>query len=144
MRKALLIIAIVVLVLAPFGAYLLIANAPARTVASGTIEVPAAKQELTDQQKADLEASYQKMIELKKETINTFVQDGLMTEEQGKLALERLDQLEKNVAEDGYTYGYGTMRACLGGIIPNGGGAGSGRGGYNRGGMMRGYDGGWN
>jgi hypothetical protein len=142
MRKALLIIAIVVLALAPFAAYMLIAKAPARAAASGDVEVTAANQELTEQQKTDLETSYQKMIDLKKETINTFVQDGLLTEEQGKLALERLDQLEKKAAEDGYVYGYGTMRGCLGGVLPNGGG--NARGGYGRGGMMRGYDRDWN
>ena len=134
MRKALLILAIALLVLAPVGAYALIANSPARGVA----EVAAAQQELTTQQQADLQESYQQMIDLRKESIDKLVADGLLTAEQGQLEKDRLDAMAQYHAENGYTYGYGAMGGCYGdfdrdGIAPNGS--------YGRG-MMRGYN--WN
>lgn len=131
MRKTLLIIAIVVLALVPFAAFALIATTPARTAVRSVDEVPAVRQELTEQQQADLEESFQEMIELRKETINKMVQNGLMTEEEGKLAIERLDQLTERIAENGYANSYGLMRGCFGGAVANGY--------YGRGGgMMRG------
>jgi hypothetical protein len=137
MRKALLIIAIVVLALVPVAAFALIATTPARTAAAAADKAPAVKQELTEQQRADLEESFQKMIELRKETINTMVQNGLMTEEQGKLALERLDQMAERIAENGYANSYGLMRGCFGGAVADGY--------YGRGGgMMRGNGRDWN
>lgn len=144
MRKALLIIAIVVLALVPFAAYMLIVNTPARVaVSTDTQTATTAGQELTEQQQADLKTAFQKMVDLKKETINTLVQDGLMTKEQGDRALERLDQMVAYYAENGFAYGNGAIRSCLGGNLP--------RAGYDaddgfagRGGMMRGLNRGWN
>lgn len=136
MRKALLIIAIVVLALVPVAAFALIATTPARTAAATADNAPAATRELTEQQQADLEESFQKMIELRKETINTMVQNGLLTEEQGQLALERLDQMAERIAENGYENGYGFMRGCYGGAVADGY--------YGRGGRMRGPGRGWN
>lgn len=132
MRKALLIIAIVVLALVPFGVYALIATAPARAVVRAADTAPVAQQDLTPEQQADLEESFQKMLDLRKETINTMVQDGLLTEEQGQLALERLDRMAEDFAEDGTAYGYGALRGCFGG--PAAGDY------YGPGGRMRGYD----
>ncbi len=134
MRKALLIIAIVVLALVPFGVYALVTDVPARAVVRAADTAPAAQRDLTPEQQADLDESFQKMIDLRKETINTMVQDGLLTEEQGKLALERLDRMSEDYAEGGYAYGYGALRGCFGGTTAGGY--------YGRGGMIRGY--GWN
>lgn len=110
MRKALLILAIALLVLAPVGAYALIANSPARGVA----EVAAEQQELTPEQQADLAESYQQMIDLRKESIDKLVADGLLTAEQGQLEKDRLDAMAQYHAENGYVYGYGAMGGCYG------------------------------
>ena len=150
MRKALLIIAIAVLVLTPVAAYAIVANAPARAEAN----LPGYRQELTQQQQTDLQESFQKMIDLKKESINKMVADGLLTAEQGQQALTQLDAMAAYHAENGYTSGYGMMGGCLGGFDADDGYAGRGgygggmmrgfgsNGGYYGGGMMRGYD--WN
>ena len=131
MRKTLLIAAIVALALVPLGAYALIARSPARA----DVRAPAvlqARQELTAQQQADLEESRRQMIDLRKTSVEKMVQDGLLSEEQGRLALERLDEM----ADDAYTYGplYGGGMCGLGGYDADDGYADRGR--------MRGYD--WN
>jgi hypothetical protein len=59
---------------------------------------------LTDEQKADWEAACNQIMEIRKESINKMVQDGLITQEQGELELNRLDDMIKYHEE----YGYGT------------------------------------
>lgn len=126
MRKALLIIAIVVLVLTPIAAYALVVNSPARADIRAYYSGSANRQELTQQQQADLQESRQKMIDLRKETINKMVQNGLLTTEQAELALQQLDQMAAYYAENGGAYGYGMMNGCSDGNY------------YGRG-MMRGF-----
>jgi len=129
-RKALLIIAIVILVLTPIAAYAIMAYSPARSNVGYTYS----RQELTQQQEADLQESYQQMIDLRKETINKMVQDGLLTEEQGQQALEQLDEMADYHAENGYAFGYGMMGGCRIGFDADDDFYGRGR--------MRGYN--WN
>jgi len=62
---------------------------------------------LTQQQEADLEDSFDGMFELRKETILTMMEDGLMSEEQGQLALERLDAMDALHDADDESYDYG-------------------------------------
>ena len=147
MKKALLIIAIVILVLTPVAAYAIVAYSPARSDAA----FPGYRQELTQQQEADLQASFQQMIDLRRETINKMVSDGLLTEEQGQQALAQLDDMAVFHSENGYAFGFGRM---CGGFDADDGYYGRGNyepgmmrgfgsnGGYYGGGMMRGYD--WN
>ena len=59
MRKALLIIAIVVLVLVPIAAYALVVNTPARADVRAYYNGSADRQELTQKQQADLQESHQ-------------------------------------------------------------------------------------
>jgi hypothetical protein len=132
-RKALLIIAIVILVLTPVAAYAIVAYSPTRSDAA----FPGTRQELTQQQEADLQASFQQMIDLRKETINKMVADGLLTEEQGQQALAQLDAMTAYHAENGYAFGYGRMGGGCGGFDADDGY--QGRGGYYGGGMMRGF-----
>lgn len=128
MRKALLIIAIVILALTPVAAYAIMTYSPARSEQGFRDE----RQELTQQQQADLQESHQKMIELRKETITKMVQNGLLTTEEGQKALEQLDNMAADRAANGYAFGSGRMSGCRGGF-------GAGNGNYGRG-MMRGYD----
>jgi len=159
MRKALLIVAIVVLALVPVAAYLLVVNSPARADVRAYYSGSSNRQELTQQQQADLDESYQKMIDLRKETINKMVQDGLLTAEQAQIELQQLDQMAAYHAENGDNYGYGMMNGCYdlddntdsyGGYFSRGMMRGSydqndstdSYGGYFGRGMMHGYD--WN
>ncbi len=128
MRKALLIIAIVILALTPVAAYAIMTYSPARSEQGFRDE----RQELTQQQQADLQESHQKMIELRKETITKMVQNGLLTTEEGQKALEQLDNMAADRAANGYAFGSGRMSGCRGGF-------GAGNGNYGRG-MMRGHD----
>ncbi len=142
MRKALLIIAIVILVLTPFAAYTLATYSPARA----DVRYSGYQQELTQQQEADLQESYQQMIDLRKETVTKMVQDGLLTQEEGQQALEQLDEMAAYHAENGYAYGYGMMGYGCGRFDADDESYGRGRFGTNDGyygpGMMRGYN--WN
>jgi len=134
MRKALLIIAIVVLVLVPIAAYALVVNTPVRADVRAYYNGSADRQELTQQQQTDLQESHQKMIDLRKETINKMVQDGLLTAEQAQQELQQLDQMAAYHAENGGNYGYGMMNGCY--DLDNNTDSASGY--YGRG-MMRGF-----
>ena len=142
MRKALLVIAIVILVLTPIAAYALARYSPVRT----NVGFSTNQQELTQQQEADLQESYQQMIDLRKESINKQVQDGLLTQEEGQQALERLDEMAAYHAANGYTFGYGSLGYGCGAFDADDHYSGRGRfgtrGDYYGPGMMHGYD--WN
>jgi hypothetical protein len=112
MRKALLIIAIVVLALVPIAAYALVVNTPVRADVRAYYNDSSNRQALTQQQQADLQESHQKMIDLRKETINKMVQDGLLTAEQAQIELQQLDEMAAYHAENGGAYGYGMMNGC--------------------------------
>jgi len=158
MRKALLIIAIVVLVLVPIAAYALVVNTPVRADVRAYYNGSANRQELTQQQQADLQESHQKMIDLRKETISKMVQDGLLTAEQAQIELQQLDEMAAYHAENSGVYGYGMMNGCYDldeSAVSDSGyyGRGMMRGFYDQNntdsssnyfgsGMMRGYD--WN
>ena len=139
MRKALLIIAIVILVLVPVAAFALANYSPVRS----DVSYPAYQQELTQQQEADLQESFQQMIDLRKETTNKMVQDGLLTQEEGQEALAQLDEMAAYHAENGYAFGYGMMGYGCGFDADDdfyARGRFGTRGGYYGPGMMRGYD----
>lgn len=131
MRKALWIIAIVVLALVPVAAYALIVHSPARADLRSVSGVSANRQQLTPQQQADIEESYQESLELRKQTIDRMAADGLLTEEQGKLALERYEEMLSYHAGNGSPSGYGMWNGCGGSIAYEG---------YAARGRMRGYD----
>ena len=85
---------------------------------------------LTDQQKKDLETSFNKMVELRKETIALMVSDGLMTQAQADDALARLEDMVQYQKDNGYTMMLGMMDGGMGrGMMGNGRGMmGNGRG----------------
>lgn len=137
MKKTWLIILIAVLLLIPIVALAFragsLTSANVRDYRGYAVTVP----ELTDEQEADLEESFEQMIALRKETINTLVQDGLLTEEQGQLRLEQLDAMLENYDGGKGYYGYGFSSGCYGTFDTQY------QGGYGRGGMMRYYDRDW-
>jgi hypothetical protein len=137
MRKALMIIAIAVLVLVPVTAVALYTHSSAPAADRAYYRAEAVRPELTEQQQADLEASFNDMIAVRKESINTMLADGLITEEQAQIALERLDEMVAYHTENGVWYGYDGQFGCFDDEY-----FGYGRGmmrDYGRGGMMGGY-----
>jgi hypothetical protein len=71
---------------------------------------------LTDQQKTDLMTTYQKMIDLQKEHINTMVTDSLMTKEQGDKAISKIDSMISDIQKNGFTKGPGMFMGGFGGF----------------------------
>jgi hypothetical protein len=131
MKKVFLILAAVISLSVPMGVFAATSDSGAVTSLNGFCAFGINAANLTEQQKADLDEAFEKMIEVRKETINKMVQDGLLTKEQGDLALERLDERVEYHNENGYGYGMGMMGAY---------GYGRGmRGNYNGNSMMRGY-----
>jgi Protein of unknown function (DUF2680). len=62
---------------------------------------------LTDAQKADLKAQLEKMLQLKKETVQKMIDNGSITREQGEKMLEKLDIRLKSVQEGNLDFGRG-------------------------------------
>ncbi|MHB1125652.1 MAG: YckD family protein [Bacillota bacterium] len=80
--------------------------------------IPSAYAAINDQQKADLQNLYKKMIEVRKQMIDVYIAAGQITPEQGKIMKDNMDQAQKYYDENGVTPGIGN--GCGGG----GGGAG--------------------
>lgn len=126
MKKIFLILAVVIIIAVPVTAFAATSDSPAAVTIRNFCGIGINTTNLTDKQKADLNESYNKMIELRKETINKMVLDGLLTREQGDLELKRLDDMVKYHNENGSVYGPGMMGSQM-------------MNGYGRG-MMRGYN----
>lgn len=62
---------------------------------------------LTDAQKAELKVQLEKMIQLKKETVQKMIDNGSITREQGEKALEKLDIRLKAIQEGNLEFGKG-------------------------------------
>ncbi len=121
MRKTLLILVAVLILSVPVGSFAATFNPTGESLV------------LTEQQKTDLEESYADMIELKKEFINKMVNNGLMTEAQSEIQLERLDaMLEYHNDNSGGMFNW--MMSGFGYGMMSGYGSGYGYG------MMNGYD----
>ncbi|NLI54162.1 MAG: DUF2680 domain-containing protein [Clostridiales bacterium] len=131
MKKTLLIILAVVLLLVPVAVFAFGSASTAAPVARGYYGTAADEETLTPQQQADLEESFQQMIELRKETIGKMVENGLLTEEEGQRQLDLLDEMVAYHEETGEAGLYGIRGGCFGGL-----GA-FDEDDYGRGGMMR-------
>ena len=133
MKKIFIILAALLILSMPVGVFAATSDSSAAASIRGFCGAGIALLNLTEQQKTDLDESFDKMMEVRKESINKMAQNGLMTKEQEDLALKRLDQMKEFHEENGYGYGMGMM-----------GGNGRGRGmmesnGYGRG-MMGSYN----
>ena len=60
---------------------------------------------LTDKQKSDLKESFTEMAVLEKELIGKLVNDSLLTKTQGDKALQKVDEMLKNIDSDSAAYG---------------------------------------
>lgn len=106
MKKKLLIAVVLVVVLSlPTAAFAATSDTPTAQAIRGFCGIDTST--LTDQQKADLNNQYQKMIDLRKETINEMVADSAITEAQGDAAIKRIDDMVKYRQENGFSGGMG-------------------------------------
>lgn len=62
---------------------------------------------LTDDQKADINEQFQKMMSLKKDFVNEAVAKGTVSKEQGDAAIKGIDDMIKYHEENGFTPGAG-------------------------------------
>lgn len=72
------------------------------------------KVELTESQKKELEDLYSKMSELKKQIIDKYVEFGAIDQERADRMKQKIEQMEKFRAEDGYAPGMGVRRSKSG------------------------------
>jgi hypothetical protein len=103
MKKILLGIVAAILIMAPLTAFAATSDAPAAQAIRSFCGIDFSK--LTDAQKTDLNDSFNKMMDLRKESINTMVEDGAITKEQGDAAIKRFDDMAKYREENGFAGG---------------------------------------
>lgn len=128
MKKVLMILAVLLLVTVPVGVFAATSDSEAAENFRGYCGLGIDTSNLTEEQQADIDDSFNKMVELRKESIGKFVADGLMTQEQADEMLERLDEMIENRANGSYGMMGGSGRSGM-------------MGGFGHGGMMDGYDG---
>ncbi|NLI91773.1 MAG: YckD family protein [Peptococcaceae bacterium] len=100
-KKLFIVIGMVVALLIPTAAFAATSDTPAAQTIRGFCGIDTSN--LTDQQKADLNTQFQKMVDLRKETINKMVADGAITKAQGDAAIQRMDDMVKYRQENGFT-----------------------------------------
>jgi len=123
MKKLLIVIGLAVALMVPLTTFAAASDAPAAQAIRGLCGIDTSN--LTDQQKADLNEQSNKMIDLKKESINKMVANGTLTKEQGETAIKSIDDMIKYRQENGFTGGtmggfggHGMNRGCGGCTLP--------------------------
>ncbi|MBS3994691.1 MAG: DUF2680 domain-containing protein [Alkaliphilus sp.] len=121
MKKMLLVLAVAIILIVPVGVYAATSDVSVAESIKGFCGLGVDVSNLTEQQKEDLDESFYKMVEIRKESIDKMIQNGLMTKKQGGLALERLGEMVEYHKENdsGYCIGmmgeYGHGRGMMGG-----------------------------
>ena len=132
MKKLLFALAALVVMAVPAGVFAAEQTTPPTIDRAAVCPAYGWNQELTDEQRAALQESYESRQEVRKEAINNMVKSGQITQEQADLALERAEQRQQLRQENGCGLGDGTG-------MMNGGGRGYGRGMMNGGGYGNGF-----
>lgn len=101
MKKVIVVLTAVMILSVPVGVYATTSDSDVATNLRGLCGFGIDLTNLTEEQKEDLDASFNQMMEIKKESINKMVKDGLLTKEQGDQALERLDDMAEYHEENG-------------------------------------------
>lgn len=109
MKKLVVLLIVVSVLLIPVGVYAATSDTEVAQGVRNFCGFGVDSTDLTDEQKADLEESFNQMIEVRRESINKMVDNGLLTEEEGAAALERLDDMVEYHQENGYVMGQGMM-----------------------------------
>ena len=68
---------------------------------------PAAFAAITDQQRADINALYQQIAQLRQQIVDKYVESGQLTKEQGDLMKQRIQEMEKYQEENSFSPGFG-------------------------------------
>ena len=113
MKKLLIIVGVVLAIAIPLVAFAATSNAPAAQAIRGFCGIDTSK--LTVQQKADITDQFNKMMDLRKESINKMVANGSITKEQGDAAIKQIDDAIKNGQGNGFAGGCGIGQSIGGG-----------------------------
>ena len=105
MKKLFLVLSLVLAISVPLGVFAATSDTPAAQTFRGWCGIDFST--LTDQQKADLNDSFNKMMDLRKESINKMVENGAITKEQGDAAIKRIDDMIKYRQDNGFVGGFG-------------------------------------
>lgn len=127
MKKLLFALAALVVMAVPAGVFAAEQTTPPTIDRAAVCPAYGWNQELTDEQRAALQESYESRQEVRKEIIGNLVTDGQITQEEADQALERSEQRQQLRLENGCGLGDGTG-------MMNGEGKGFGRGMMNGGG----------
>lgn len=87
----------------PFGVYA--ANNASQQPKHDNMPAKFDTSKLTDSQKADLKAQLEKMIQLKKETVQKMIDNGSITKEQGDEMLKKLDERLSRIKDGNLDFG---------------------------------------
>lgn len=109
MKKLIVLLVVVSVLLIPVGVYAATSDTEVAQSVRNFCGFGVDTTELTEEQKADLEESFDQMIEVRRESINKMIENGLLTEEEGEEALERLEEMVEYQQENGFVMGQGMM-----------------------------------
>jgi hypothetical protein len=112
MKKILIVLTLILVVALPTVAFAAPNNPVVKTV-RGICGIDTTN--LTEAQKADLTEQFNKMIVLRKETINKMVTNGTISKEQGDLMLKNLDAMVAYRQQNGFVGGCGMGNGFGGG-----------------------------
>ncbi len=92
-------------IMLPLGTYAAPSETPANKPTHVMEKLDPSK--LNDKQKADLKEQMLKMMELRKETVQKMVKNGALSAEEGKAAIQKIDERIKSVKEGNLEFGKG-------------------------------------
>jgi hypothetical protein len=107
MKKILIILVAVIVLSVPVAVYAASVNSETAKNMKGSCSLGVDTADLTEQQKEDLEETFNQMVEVRKESISKMVENGLMSKEEADAALEQLNEMIEYHEENGYGMGMG-------------------------------------
>lgn len=105
MKKILIVMALVVALAVPFTAFAATSDAPLAQTFRNFCGIDTSK--LTDEQKSDLNDQFEKMMDLRKQSVQTMVDNGTITKEQGDAVIKNFEEMAKYRQENGIVGGFG-------------------------------------
>lgn len=95
-------------IMLPAGAFAATADVPAEKPSKAHYQLDISK--LNEKQKADLQTQMLKMMDLRKETVQKMVNNGAMTADQGKAAIQKIDERIKDIKAGNLKFGPGSKK----------------------------------
>lgn len=110
MKKIVIVLITVIVLSVPVAVYAATADSEIAESVRGYCGFGIDAADLTEEQKEDLEETFNQMVEIRKESIGKMVENGLISKEEADVALERLNNMIEYQEENGYSMGMGLMK----------------------------------